>query len=85
MNRNHSQLPGVKLGYEIRDSCSDRGTAVAQTLNFLPKFNAQECPVVANGKQPGDNSTDKMTSSSLSMITSPGNFTAVPVVGVVGQ
>ncbi|XP_075815352.1 G-protein coupled receptor family C group 6 member A isoform X3 [Microtus pennsylvanicus] len=36
---NSTLLPGVKLGYEIYDTCTEVTAAVAATLRFLSKFN----------------------------------------------
>ncbi|XP_067874455.1 G-protein coupled receptor family C group 6 member A-like [Heterodontus francisci] len=42
---NSTFLPGVKLGYEIYDSCSDVITAIQATTRFLSKFNSSESSV----------------------------------------
>ncbi|XP_078251063.1 G-protein coupled receptor family C group 6 member A-like [Rhinoraja longicauda] len=39
---NSSMLPGIKLGYEIHDSCTDVVAAVQATMKFLSKFNSSE-------------------------------------------
>lgn len=36
INNNTNLLPGVKLCYEIYDTCSDRNTALRTALSFLP-------------------------------------------------
>ncbi|XP_059837451.1 G-protein coupled receptor family C group 6 member A-like [Hypanus sabinus] len=37
---NSTLLPGVKLGYEIYDSCADVAPAVEATMKFISKFNS---------------------------------------------
>ncbi|NP_001273283.1 G-protein coupled receptor family C group 6 member A isoform 2 precursor [Homo sapiens] len=39
MINNSTLLPGVKLGYEIYDTCTEVTVAMAATLRFLSKFN----------------------------------------------
>ncbi|XP_012888265.1 PREDICTED: G-protein coupled receptor family C group 6 member A isoform X1 [Dipodomys ordii] len=39
MINNSTLLPGVKLGYEIYDTCTEVTAAMAATLRFLSKFN----------------------------------------------
>ncbi|XP_078398979.1 G-protein coupled receptor family C group 6 member A-like [Cetorhinus maximus] len=39
---NSTFLPGVKLGYEIYDSCSEVITAIQATTRFLSKFNSSD-------------------------------------------
>ncbi|XP_007484529.2 G-protein coupled receptor family C group 6 member A [Monodelphis domestica] len=39
---NSSLLPGVKLGYEIYDTCTEVTIAIAATLRFLSKFNCTQ-------------------------------------------
>ncbi|XP_078069679.1 G-protein coupled receptor family C group 6 member A-like [Mustelus asterias] len=39
---NSTLLPGVKLGYEIYDSCSDVITAIQATTRFISKFNSSD-------------------------------------------
>ncbi|KAM9316652.1 G-protein coupled receptor family C group 6 member A-like [Gastrophryne carolinensis] len=39
---NSSLIPGVKLGYEIYDSCADATIAVAATLRFLSAYNTTQ-------------------------------------------
>ncbi|XP_077015420.1 G-protein coupled receptor family C group 6 member A isoform X3 [Tamandua tetradactyla] len=40
MVNNSTLLPGVKLGYEIYDTCTEVTVAMAATLRFLSKFNS---------------------------------------------
>ncbi|XP_067841384.1 G-protein coupled receptor family C group 6 member A-like [Heptranchias perlo] len=42
---NSTLLPGVKLGYEIYDSCSDAIAAIQATTRFLSKFNSSDSSV----------------------------------------
>ncbi|XP_067841387.1 G-protein coupled receptor family C group 6 member A-like [Heptranchias perlo] len=42
---NSTLLPGVKLGYEIYDSCSDVIAAIQATTRFLSKFNSSDSSV----------------------------------------
>ncbi|XP_051849303.1 G-protein coupled receptor family C group 6 member A [Antechinus flavipes] len=42
MINNSSLLPGVKLGYEIYDTCTEVTVAIAATLRFLSKFNCSQ-------------------------------------------
>ncbi|XP_051880865.1 G-protein coupled receptor family C group 6 member A-like [Pristis pectinata] len=39
---NSTLLPGIKLGYEIHDSCTDVAAAVQATMGFLSKFNSSD-------------------------------------------
>ncbi|XP_072911575.1 G-protein coupled receptor family C group 6 member A-like [Hemitrygon akajei] len=39
---NSTLLPGVKLGYEIYDSCADVAPAIQATMKFLSKFNSSD-------------------------------------------
>ena len=38
INKNASFLPGIKLAYDIRDSCTSSVTSLEESLTFLPKF-----------------------------------------------
>ncbi|XP_004471287.1 G-protein coupled receptor family C group 6 member A [Dasypus novemcinctus] len=40
MINNSTLLPGIKLGYEIYDTCTEVTVAMAATLRFLSKFNS---------------------------------------------
>uniref|UniRef100_UPI00398F2676 G-protein coupled receptor family C group 6 member A-like n=1 Tax=Pristiophorus japonicus TaxID=55135 RepID=UPI00398F2676 len=42
---NSTLLPGVKLGYEIYDTCSDVVAAIQATTRFLSKFNSSDSSV----------------------------------------
>ena len=35
INTNKTLLPGVRLGYDVRDTCKDAQVAIQQTLDFL--------------------------------------------------
>ena len=35
INKNTTLLPGVKLGYDVRDTCKNAQVAIQQTLDFL--------------------------------------------------
>jgi hypothetical protein len=38
INKNASFLPGIKLAYDIRDSCTSSVTSLEESLTFLPEF-----------------------------------------------
>ncbi|KAG8444634.1 hypothetical protein GDO86_009698, partial [Hymenochirus boettgeri] len=42
MINNSSLIPGIQLGYEIYDTCSEVTLAVSATLRFLSEFNSSE-------------------------------------------
>lgn len=46
MINNSTLLSGVKLGYEIYDTCTEVTAAMAATLRFLSKFNCSRETVV---------------------------------------
>ena len=41
VNNNASLLPGIKLAYDIRDSCTSSVTALEESVSFLPEFSGQ--------------------------------------------
>ena len=78
VNNDSQILPGVRLGYEARDTCFDESMAVQQSLHFLPNFNAQECPLESRQGINTDNSNSSATMVGVSNDAGP------PLVGVVG-
>ena len=42
INNNASFLPGIKLAYDIRDSCTSSVTSLEESLTFLPEFSQQD-------------------------------------------
>ena len=41
VNNNASLLPGIKLAYDIRDTCTSSVTALEESVSFLPEFSGQ--------------------------------------------
>ncbi|XP_031590916.2 LOW QUALITY PROTEIN: taste receptor type 1 member 3-like [Oreochromis aureus] len=48
INGNQTLLPGIKLGYEIYDTCRQSSIIINPTLSFLTEKSSQELPVQCN-------------------------------------
>uniref|UniRef100_A0A3Q2VY19 Taste receptor type 1 member 3 n=1 Tax=Haplochromis burtoni TaxID=8153 RepID=A0A3Q2VY19_HAPBU len=76
INRNQTLLPGIKLGYEIYDTCRQSSIIIKPTLSFLTEKSDQELPVQCNY-------TDNETS--IVAVIGPLGSEMVSVIGKLGK
>lgn len=74
VNANQALLPGIKLGYEIHDTCKQTAVVVRPTISFLTAKNSGELSVECNY-------TDYETS--VVAVIGPFNSEMVSVIGKV--